>query len=91
MNQDALIKLVCWIVIVVCGVLAIKLKFGLSGKSRMFYVSSLFVYLVPMPLVILSEFYDSNLLKLIACSTGILAFFFARYIVNYLHAGQNEH
>lgn len=89
MNRDANIYFFCWIVFVVCGVLGLKLKFGLSGKSRMFYGLSFFVYFVPMPLVILSEIYDSILIKLIAFLTGIPAFFFGRYIVNYLHAEKN--
>ncbi len=90
MNQDAKIQLVCWIVITVCAVLALKLKFGLSGKSRKFYAMFLFVYLVPWPLVILSEIYDSNLLMLIAIFTGVPAFFFARYFIGYLHAEKKE-
>jgi hypothetical protein len=90
MNQDAKIQLVCWIVITVCAVLALKLKFGLLGKSRKFYAMGLFVYLVPWPLVILSEIYDSNLLMLIAISTSVPAFFFVRYLIGYLYPEGNE-
>jgi len=90
MNQDAKIQLVCWIVITVCAVLALKLKFGLSGKSRMFYAMGLFVYLVPWPIKILSEIYDSNLLRLITVLLIIPMFFSIRYLIKYLHAGKNE-